>query len=73
MEEDRKLEVLIENSWVEFEKMEDIKKDMKFRLFESNNEIVTDKNGKNEFIAKNDAYFNNKFGVFCVDVKEGVE
>ena len=68
MNNDRKAQIFKNNKWIDI-KFEDLKKDDKFRLFESDGESVKDKNGYTEFIAINDSYINNK-GIGTIDIND---
>lgn len=66
MSELRKCEIFKDNNWqeVDFSLM---KKDDKFRLFESTSEPVFGINNETEFIATSDAYLN-KDNIWTIDV-----
>jgi len=54
----RTAKVFIDNEYIDIDPI-DLKKGMKFRIFESDGLIVGDHNGTNDFIAKEDAYYDD--------------
>ena len=62
----RTSKVFINNKWTDIKSPIDIKKGMKFRIYESTGHIVKGVNGKTDFMAKEDAYYDDN-GVITVE------
>lgn len=65
MHRDRTVQICENGNWIEIPFVE-IKKDDKFRLFESDGTIVMDSGGRSVWIASCDSYL--KFGNWVVNV-----
>lgn len=66
MKDLRKVEVLINNEWVERDFAE-LRKGVKFRMFESTGEPVVDNEGRTEWTAISDP-FKTESGVWAIKI-----
>lgn len=61
----RTAEILVNGDWVKIDPI-NIKKGMRFRMFEDDGTLITDENGLFSYVASSDAYIN-RHNTICVN------